>query len=177
MRPSLEKTTGGHKPCAHHSIALVIGLTSSRLSLGSPGLGRSPIGAVIDLPRYARLFDHGPRSCREFALGSPGAHPRGDLSCDLVLVGAHPDPSIMHHMVQADPVEPETWAVMGGRAAQGAGAPLNVPPVLASNLALGSGRAFSRDDATPTCEALEELLGGLEGGSAVAFASGMGVRR
>lgn len=79
----------------------------------------------------------------------------------------------MHRMVQADPVEPETWAVMGGRA----GAPLNVPPVLASNLALGSGRAFSGDDATPTWEALEELLDGLEGGSAVAFASGMGVRR
>ena len=55
-----------------------------------------------------------------------------------------------------------------------AGTPLNVPPVLASNFELGSGRAYSRDDATPTWEAFEELLGGLEGGEAVAFASGMG---
>jgi len=77
-------------------------------------------------------------------------------------------------MVHAEGVEPETWAVMGGRAAPSAGTPLNVPPVLASNFELGSGRAYSRDDATPTWEALEELLGGLEGGRAVAFASGMG---
>ena len=46
--------------------------------------------------------------------------------------------------------------------------------MLASNFELGSGRAYSRDDATPTWEAFEELLGGLEGGQAVAFASGMG---
>ena len=71
-------------------------------------------------------------------------------------------------------MEPETWAVMAGRAAPTAGTPLNVPPVLASNFELGSGRAYSRDDATPTWEAFEELLGGLEGGNAVAFASGMG---
>ena len=63
---------------------------------------------------------------------------------------------------------------MAGRAAPSAGAPLNVPPVLASNFELGSERAYSRDDATPTWEAFEELLGGLEGGEAVAFASGMG---
>lgn len=77
-------------------------------------------------------------------------------------------------MVQRSQVEVETWAVMAGRGAPGAGAPLNVPPVLASNFVLGSPRAYSRDDATPTWEAFEELLGGLEGGHAVAFASGMG---
>ena len=71
-------------------------------------------------------------------------------------------------------VEPETWAVMAGRPTPRVGAPLNVPPVLASNFELGSERAYSRDDATPTWEAFEELLGGLEGGEAVAFASGMG---
>ena len=64
--------------------------------------------------------------------------------------------------------------MIAGREASTAGAPLNVPPVLASNFELGSGRAYSRDDATPTWEAFEELLGGLEGGQAVAFASGMG---
>ncbi len=80
----------------------------------------------------------------------------------------------MPFMVHKSEVELETWAVMAGRAAPGAGSPLNVPPVLASNFELGSERAYSRDDATPTWEAFEELLGGLEGGQAVAFASGMG---
>src|SRR5215212_8567868 len=79
----------------------------------------------------------------------------------------------MLYMVQRSQVEPETWAVMAGRAAPTAGTPLNVPPVLASNFELGSRRAYSRDDATPTWEAFEELLGGLEGGDAVAFASGL----
>lgn len=54
-----------------------------------------------------------------------------------------------------------------------AGAPLNVPLVPASNFTLGAERAYSRDDGTPTWEALEEIVGGLEGGRAVAFASGM----
>lgn len=53
------------------------------------------------------------------------------------------------------------------------GAPLNVPPVPASNFALGGERAYSRDDGTPTWEALEAVVGLLEGGHAVAFASGM----
>jgi cystathionine gamma-synthase len=77
-------------------------------------------------------------------------------------------------MVRRSEVEPDTWAVMAGRGAADVGAPLNVPPVLASNFQLGSERSYSRDDATPTWEAFEELLGGLEGGEAVAFASGMG---
>ena len=38
---------------------------------------------------------------------------------------------------------------------------------------LGDRRACSRDDGTPSWEALEEIVGGLEGGSSVAFASGM----
>jgi len=68
----------------------------------------------------------------------------------------------------------ETLAVMAGRGAKQAGAPLNVAPVLASNFELGSGPAYSRDDGTPTWHAFEEVLGALEGGDAVAFASGMG---
>jgi len=77
-------------------------------------------------------------------------------------------------MVRPDSVSPETWAVMGGRGSPGADAPLNVPLVPASNFEHGSGRVYSRTDGTPTWEAFEELLGGLEGGLAVAFASGMG---
>ena len=53
------------------------------------------------------------------------------------------------------------------------GAPLNIPPVLASNFILGTERAYARDDATPTWEALEEIVGVLDGGQSVAFASGM----
>src|SRR3954454_10203076 len=37
----------------------------------------------------------------------------------------------------------------------------------------GERRAYSRDDGTPGWEALEEIVGGLEGGSSVSFASGM----
>jgi cystathionine gamma-synthase len=53
------------------------------------------------------------------------------------------------------------------------GAPLNVPLVPASNFVLGERRAYARDDGTPTWDALEQIVGGLEGGEAVAFASGM----
>lgn len=48
-----------------------------------------------------------------------------------------------------------------------------MPPIPASNFVLGEHRAYARDDGTPGWEALEEIVGGLEGGSAVAFASGM----
>lgn len=69
-------------------------------------------------------------------------------------------------------LKPESWVVAAGRSAE-AGSPLNVPLVPASNFIIGSGREYSRDDGTPTWEALEELVGGLEGGKSVAFASGM----
>ena len=69
-------------------------------------------------------------------------------------------------------IKPESWLVSAGRASE-PGAPLNVPPIAASNFLIGSGREYSRDDGTPTWEALEEVLGGLEAGRAVAFASGM----
>ncbi|HEY4094265.1 MAG TPA: PLP-dependent transferase [Baekduia sp.] len=67
-----------------------------------------------------------------------------------------------------------TWAIAGGRGTTRAGGPLNVPPVLASNFTIGADRVYSREHATETWEAFEDLLGGWEGGEAVAFASGMG---
>jgi cystathionine gamma-synthase len=70
-------------------------------------------------------------------------------------------------------IKAESWLVSAGRASE-PGAPLNVPLVPASNFILGSGRDYARDDGTPTWEALEEIIGGLESGKAVAFASGMG---
>jgi cystathionine gamma-synthase len=69
-------------------------------------------------------------------------------------------------------IKPESWLVSAGRSLE-PGAPLNVPPVPASNFLMGAGRGYSRGDGTPTWEALEEVVGGLEGGKAVAFASGM----
>lgn len=72
----------------------------------------------------------------------------------------------------ADAVAVESWLVSAGRDRR-PGAPLNVPPFPASNFVLGDRRAYSRDDATPGWEALEEIIGGLEGGSSVSFSSGM----
>ena len=71
---------------------------------------------------------------------------------------------------KADSVE--SWLVSAGRDGR-PGSPLNVPPIPASNFVLGERRAYSRDDGTPGWEALEEIVGGLEGGESVAFASGM----
>jgi len=67
---------------------------------------------------------------------------------------------------------PESLLVAAGRDHR-PGASLNIPPVLASNFILGTDRAYARDDATPTWEALEEIVGLLDGGQSVAFASGM----
>lgn len=66
----------------------------------------------------------------------------------------------------------ESWLVSAGRDRR-PGSPLNVPPWPASNFVLGERRAYARDDGTPGWEALEEIVGGLEGGAAVSFSSGM----
>lgn len=75
-------------------------------------------------------------------------------------------------------MRPQTTLVTAGRPADEPGQPLNVPIILASNFraaALGqtASRQYSRDNATPGWEALEEVVGELEGGEAVAFGSGM----
>jgi cystathionine gamma-synthase len=57
----------------------------------------------------------------------------------------------------------ESWLVSAGRDRR-PGSPLNIPPLPASNFVLGERRAYSRDDGTPGWEALEEIVGGLEGG-------------
>lgn len=79
---------------------------------------------------------------------------------------------------EAPMTEPErkitaaSWLVSAGRP-RVVGAPLNVPLVPASNFILGGERAYARDDGTPTWEALEDVVGRLEDGTAVAFSSGM----
>jgi cystathionine gamma-synthase len=72
----------------------------------------------------------------------------------------------------ADSGSVESWLVSAGRDRR-PGSPLNVPPWPASNFVRGEHRAYTRDDGTPGWEALEEIVGGLEGGSSVSFASGM----
>ena len=76
-------------------------------------------------------------------------------------------------MAKREPTESiASWLVSAGRSSE-PGAPLNTPLVPASNFVLGGDRVYSRQDGTPTWAALEELVGGLEGGHAVAFSSGM----
>lgn len=65
-----------------------------------------------------------------------------------------------------------TLAVATGRPGV-PGAPLNHGMTPASNFVLGAERAYSRDDGTPAVAAFEHLVGALEQGSSVAFASGM----
>ncbi len=68
--------------------------------------------------------------------------------------------------------DPATWLISAGRKRE-PGEPLNVAPEFASNFYLPSHRLYSRVEGTTTSNALEDLLGGLEGGRALSFASGM----
>lgn len=74
--------------------------------------------------------------------------------------------------LHSDDVDPATWLIAGGRNRQ-PGQPLNVAPQLASNFYLPADRNYSRAKGTETSAAFESLMGGLEGGHALAFASGM----
>ena len=67
-------------------------------------------------------------------------------------------------------LSPSTIAVTAGRPSD-AGDPLNQPIVLASNFR--SGGEYTRTHGTDTWAALEAAIGALEGGRAIAFASGM----
>jgi len=71
-----------------------------------------------------------------------------------------------------DSASVESWLVSAGRSRE-PGSPLNVPLWPASNFVLGDRRAYARDDGRPGWDALEEIVGGLEGGSSISFASGM----
>ena len=53
------------------------------------------------------------------------------------------------------------------------GQPLNQPIVTASNFVLGGADEYARDNGTPTWRALETILGELEHGQALTFATGM----
>jgi cystathionine gamma-synthase len=71
----------------------------------------------------------------------------------------------------------ETRLAVLGRGEHQPGQPVNVPVLPASSFrapaAGAQAREYARNDGTPGWEALEQLLGDLEGGRAVCFASGM----
>lgn len=71
-----------------------------------------------------------------------------------------------------DEVEPATWAVLAGRPSA-PGAPVNAPLEPTSLYVAGGERTYARAHVGDACRAVEELVGGLEGGDALAFASGM----
>ena len=67
---------------------------------------------------------------------------------------------------------PRTRLIWAGRPSA-PGDPLNVPIVGASAYSGGGERGYARAHGTPTWDALEDVVGEIEGGAAVAFASGM----
>ncbi len=66
-----------------------------------------------------------------------------------------------------------TRAITAGRQHGVAGSPMNTPLVMASNYRKGGADNYAREEGTPTWRAFEAALGELEGGEALAFASGM----
>ncbi len=66
----------------------------------------------------------------------------------------------------------DSWLVSGGRP-KGVGSPINTPIVPASNYIYGGEFGYARDAGTPTWIALEDLMAKMEGGTALAFGSGM----
>ncbi|MGH3489733.1 MAG: trans-sulfuration enzyme family protein [Actinopolymorphaceae bacterium] len=71
-----------------------------------------------------------------------------------------------------DNLAPSTLTVTAGRPAHQPDAPLNPPLTLASTYVAGGALEYGRY-ANPTWEAFEEVLGRLEGGQALAYASGL----
>lgn len=69
-------------------------------------------------------------------------------------------------------LSPSTIAVGAGRPERIPGAPLNAPITMASALVPGGSSEYGRAG-NPTWDSFEEILGALEGGRAVAFASGI----
>ncbi len=69
-------------------------------------------------------------------------------------------------------LSPDTLVVALGRPDKAPDAPVNVPVVLSSTFHAGGPVAYARTS-NPTWEALEEVIGTLEGGRALSFASGM----
>ena len=72
----------------------------------------------------------------------------------------------------SSPLRAETFVVTAGRPTRCPDAPLNTPIVPASSFVAGGPMEYARED-SPSAHALEEVIGGLEGGTATVFSSGM----
>src|SRR3954449_2556133 len=71
-----------------------------------------------------------------------------------------------------DPLRPDTVAVHAGRPAHEPDQPLNAPITMASTYVAGGDLEYGRYG-NPTWAAFEQVLGDLEGGRCLAFASGL----
>jgi cystathionine gamma-synthase len=80
--------------------------------------------------------------------------------------------AVMRSHDDATPLSPATVTVKAGRPSVAPDAPLNAPLVMASTYVAGGEMEYGRYG-NATWEALESVLGELEGGRALAFASGM----
>ncbi len=69
-------------------------------------------------------------------------------------------------------VDPSTWVVSSGRPPATPDSPVNQPIVLTSTFHAGGEIEYARQD-NPSTSALEQAIGALEGGEAIAFSSGM----
>jgi cystathionine gamma-synthase len=70
------------------------------------------------------------------------------------------------------PLRPESIVVSAGRPAPIAGAPVNQPIAVSATFHAGGPRGYARDG-NASMDAFEAALGALDGGEAIAFASGM----
>lgn len=69
-------------------------------------------------------------------------------------------------------IDPSTWVVSSGRPPATPSNPVNTPIFPASTFHAGGKYEYSREG-NPSASALEEALGGLEGGDAIVYSSGM----
>ncbi len=81
-------------------------------------------------------------------------------------------PSANPNPLDLSGLHPDTVAVAAGRP-HAAGHPVNTPMIPVSNYDSGAGPEYARGDGTDGWRALEDAIGALEGGKAVAFSSGM----
>src|SRR4029450_13494816 len=81
-------------------------------------------------------------------------------------------PDVSDDQQSTSGLRPETVAIRAARPAPAPDGPLNVPTPPASALQGGGTSGYARDG-HPPWEALEEVIGALEGGQALAFSSGM----
>lgn len=70
-------------------------------------------------------------------------------------------------------LQPESVVVASGRPARTADAPLNPPIVLSAPFHHGVDNRYLRVESSETIRSFEAAVGALEGGEAIAFASGM----